>query len=105
MTEVCGFDVSAVNRHRWHPGHTAGLSVCLPACLPACLPVCLSVIAGIVGMLTARQPLDAEPGLHVPGFLFSLHRPIVQDYSNGCQHRLQILLRLPLYPMRGHRLL
>ncbi len=25
MTEVCGFDMSAVNRHRWHPGHTAGL--------------------------------------------------------------------------------
>ena len=36
MTEVCGFDVSAVNRHRWHPGHTAGLSVCLPACLSVC---------------------------------------------------------------------
>ena len=27
VTEVCGFDMSAVNRHRWHPGHTAGLSV------------------------------------------------------------------------------
>jgi len=35
----------------------------------------------------------------------SLDRSIVQGYPGGCQHRLQILLRLRPYPMRGHRLL
>ena len=30
--DVCGFDMSAINRHRWHPGHTAGLPVYLFVC-------------------------------------------------------------------------
>lgn len=30
-TDVCGLDMSALNRHRWHPGHTAGLPLC---CMP-----------------------------------------------------------------------
>ena len=30
--DVCGFDMSAINRHRWHPGHTAGLPVYLFMC-------------------------------------------------------------------------
>ena len=33
----------------------------------------------------------------------SLDRPTA--HPDGCQHRLQILLRLRPYPMRGHRLL
>ncbi len=32
-------------------------------------------------------------------------KPIVQGYLDGCQHRLQILLRLRPCPVRGHRLL
>lgn len=30
--DVCGFDMSAINRHRWHPGHAAGLPVYLIVC-------------------------------------------------------------------------
>lgn len=51
-TDVCGLDMSAMNRHRWHPSHTAGLHP--PACCPGmCIAprprlqccVCLHVFA------------------------------------------------------------
>ena len=38
-------------------------------------------------------------------FFFLLDRPIVQGYLDGCQHNLQILLRLRPYPVRQHRFL
>ncbi len=38
-------------------------------------------------------------------FIFGHDRPVVQGYPDGCQHRLQTLLRLRPYPMRGRRLL
>ncbi|KAL3131069.1 hypothetical protein ABBQ38_000384 [Trebouxia sp. C0009 RCD-2024] len=33
-TDVCGLDMSAMNRHRWHPGHTAGIAVADNAFIP-----------------------------------------------------------------------
>jgi len=38
-------------------------------------------------------------------FWFDPDRPMYKAYPNGCQHRLQVLLRLRPYPSRGHRLL
>ena len=42
---------------------------------------------------------------HVKDFKLILVGLLYKAYPNGCQHRLQVLLRLRPYPMRGHQLL
>lgn len=36
-TDMAGLDMSGINRHRWHPGHTAGIPPPIRPC-PPCIP-------------------------------------------------------------------
>ena len=92
--------------------------ICKHVCIESVICVaCLQAATGAAhwhsgqrgGGALARPP---QPDLHghrstpsTPFLKFSLERPIVQGCPNGCQHRIQILLRLRPYPVRGHCLL